>query len=79
MHPCAHEACLRDAMVERTRGVLGAKMKLFEPIGCNRKLPSDAHAQVHPMESRTSIGWMLTCPSDALPPFNPLRLRISIH
>ena len=52
---------------------------LFLSIGCNRKLQSDSRAEAHPIDARTSIGWKLSCQSDAPSPFNPLRFRVSIH
>ena len=59
--------------------VFDPKKGLFMSIGCTRKFQSNSHAEVHPIDARTSIGWKLLCQSDALPPFNPLRSRVSIH
>ena len=61
------------------RAILGAKMRLFLSIGCNRKLQSDSRKEAHPIDAWTSIGWKLSCQSDAPSPFNPLRFRVLIH
>ena len=63
----------------RTMWLFGPQKGLFLSIGCNRKLQSDSRAEAHPIDARTSIGWKLSCQSDAPSRFNPLRFRVSIH
>ena len=58
---------------------LGGEMGLFQSIRCTREFQSDARAEAHPMEARTSIGWKFALQSDAPPRFNPLRFRVSIR
>ena len=59
--------------------ISGRQKPFFVSIGCNRKLPSDAYDQVHPIDIRTSIGWKPSCPSDALSPFHRMRFHLSIR